>query len=203
MNIKSEDLQSRLARLRGDVKIDTFISIDNIVLKASAPFNVYLLAEEFSRQLNANGKSLSKLSAQDMSFVSWLQILEVVRSVAMLPSDLPIVPNYLVTPFAPTSREIVKTILIVANAVGDDYLPYISERDIYVYTLFKDIVRAIPYDMHLDAIGNVKKLSKAGEEALGEVLACWKFPDASRSMSDIMCFNSIPVSRVSAFKSVL
>jgi len=202
LNIKSEDLQSHLARLRGDVKIDTFISIDNVVLKANEPFNVYLLAEEFSRQLLTDGRRLDKLGPMDLSYISWLQILGLVKNVTMLPSYVGSVPNYLVTPVAPTARDIVKTILIVANAVGDECLEHITERDIYVYNVFKDIVRAIPYDAHLDPLGNVKKLSKAGEEILEEVLTCWKSPEVATDIRERLCFNSIPVSRVTAFKSL-
>lgn len=202
MNVKSEDLQTHLARLRGDVKIGAFVSIDNRVLKVTEPFNIYLLAEEFDSQLKANGKNLATIGHEDLSFVAWLQILGIAGAVTIVPSDAGPVPNYLVTPVSPSARNIVKILLIISNAVGDEQLPFINERDVYIYAIFKDIVRAIPYDKHLDALGNVKKLSKAGEQALEQVLLNWSLRNGSKYLEEILCFNVIPASRVSAFENL-
>lgn len=209
MNIKSENLQNHLAHLRGDVSDNTYITIDNVLLKTTQAFNIYLYAEEFSKQLADNGKTMANLGLEDLNFTSWLELLGVVMPAIVKPASVKEPTNYLVTPISPTFRNVVKIVLIISEAVGDAKLLEITKRDVYIYSIFKDVVRTVPYNPDLTALENIKKLSSEGEDALQQVLWSWR---ASKNpvltgkgipkLEEILCFNMIPASRVPSFKDL-
>ncbi len=205
---KSERYQEHLAFLRGDIEKDTLFVLDGIALISKIPFNVYLFAEKFSLEIESRGKNLASISNKDPSLIAWLEFNRYVKRATT--GTIQYGPyRYAVTPMLPSLREILRTISSLQEFLGEDSIMELSVRDIYVFTIFKDVIAKLKLDNRRSKLENLEEVILKGGQIIDTVYSAWfktrntnAVKESIPRMSEIYCFDIVTADKIPAFRHI-
>lgn len=205
----SDRLISHLSKLRGDVDKDDIILIDGFVVKALEDYNVYSMVDRFRVEVTGVGKDYASLGESDISFVGWLTITKIVK---LLPPDYAFkgIVSYEVALICPSFKDIIKTMIILNDLLGDNGMYELAVKDVFYYSIYREILSKIEYDQNLTRFQNVEKIVSMSTLTANKVRAAWRATQTVgmdlniiKTMDEIFCFDNVKVSELSTFKGIV
>jgi hypothetical protein len=197
----SEQLQNHLAALRGDVQAGGYVVIDGYPFKATENFNVYQESDKYRAKCNEVGVSPIILREQEGSFADWL--FNGQKKVEIPEDGYPVEHlgrDYVTYPACPPMTDILKIILIIASAVGDEHMFEVCNKDVYHYALARHVAAKIPYDSKLSPLANIKAYTAMVENATQQVIEGLRL---QQIIENITLFGDITVGQLPHFDEVV
>jgi hypothetical protein len=204
----SDRLITHLSKLRGDIDTDDIVVIDGHVVKALSAFNVYTMVDTFRAEITNIGKQYTDLKEDDINLIGWLNITKAAKT---LPPDYAFkgIISYDVALICPTFKDIIKTMIILNDLLGDSGMYELSVKDVYYYSLYREILSKIEYDQNKTRFQNVENIISLSTLTVNKVRAAWRATQIAgmdlsiiKTMDEILCFDNVKASELSAFKGI-